>query len=91
MHWKLFATLAEAAGDRTIELDRDTDETVGDALDTLLDAYPDLSAEVLNNDGEVADHINLLVDGTAVTALDGLDTPIDDDTELALFPPVSGG
>ncbi len=91
MHWKLFATLAEAAGNRTIELDGGTDETVGDALDTLLNAHPDLSAEVLNDDGEVADHINLLVDGTAVTTLDGLDTPIDDDTELALFPPVSGG
>lgn len=90
MQWKLFADLAEVAGDRTVEVDVDGD-TVGDALDALLDARPALRDRVLTDDGDLQDHINLLRNGTNVAHEDGLDTALDGDDELALFPPVSGG
>lgn len=92
MQWKLFANLAEAAGDRRIDVDLSTEATVGDALSALLDRYPDLEAEVLDDDGELRDHIQLLRNGRNpfVTA-DGLETELEEGDELALFPPVSGG
>ncbi|MFD1569134.1 ubiquitin-like small modifier protein 1 [Halorubrum laminariae] len=90
MEWKLFADLAEIAGDRVIAVDTEAGDTVGDALDALLDAHPDLRERVIE-DGTVADHINVLRNGRSVHHDGGLSTTLEDGDELALFPPVSGG
>ncbi|WP_018257726.1 ubiquitin-like small modifier protein 1 [Halomicrobium katesii] len=90
MHWRLFATLAETAGEDRVSVD--DAETVGEALDALLSAHPALESEVLDDDGSLVDHIRLLHDGDdPFAAGDGLDTPVSPGDELALFPPVSGG
>ncbi|GAB3696882.1 MoaD/ThiS family protein [Halorubrum pallidum] len=90
MEWNLFADLAEIAGDRAIAVDAEPGDTVGDALDDLLDSHPALRERVIE-DGELADHINLLRNGRSVTHDDGLATTLEAGDELALFPPVSGG
>jgi molybdopterin synthase sulfur carrier subunit len=91
MEWRLFATLAQTADTDTVVLDDGDVGTVGEALDALLDRHPDLREEVLEN-GEVRDHLRVLVDGDdPFRQAEGMDTPVDEDTELALFPPVSGG
>ncbi|WP_248515442.1 ubiquitin-like small modifier protein 1 [Salinarchaeum laminariae] len=91
MHWKLFADLAEVAGTDTAAADEEA-TTVGEALDALLADRPALEDRVLDDDGTVYEHVNVLRNGTDVTATeDGLETQIDDGDELALFPPVSGG
>jgi len=90
MEWKLFADLAETAGGRTVEVEASPGDTVGDALDALLDAHPDLRKRVLE-DGSVADHINVLRNGRSVRRDEGLGTTLEVGDELALFPPVSGG
>ena len=92
MHWRLFATLAEAAGDTEVEVDVESGATVGDAFDALLAAHPALEDEVLDDDGNFYDHVRLLHEGQdPFSAADGFDTPVDIGDELALFPPVSGG
>lgn len=90
MHWKLFADLKEHAG--ADEVTVEDVETVGEALDALLDDRDALRARVLDDDGDVGDDVNVLVNGTDVrqTAA-GFDEPVHEDDELALFPPVSGG
>lgn len=90
MEWKLFADLREVAGDRTIDVDVEPGDTVGDALDALLAARPALEDRVME-DGEVADHVNVLRNGENVLHEGGLDTELTEGDELALFPPVSGG
>ncbi|MDZ7700697.1 MAG: ubiquitin-like small modifier protein 1 [Halobacteriales archaeon] len=90
MEWRLFADLADAAGDRRIGIDAEGLATVGDALDALLEDRPALADRVLE-DGELADHVNVLVNGESVSAAEGLETPVEAGDELALFPPVSGG
>ena len=90
MEWKLFADLAEIAGGRAVEVEASPGDTVGDALDALLDAHPDLRERVLE-DGEVADHINVLRNGRSVRHDEGLEATLEAGDELALFPPVSGG
>ncbi|GAA0193757.1 ubiquitin-like small modifier protein 1 [Halobaculum roseum] len=91
MNWKLFADLAEAAGEPEPEVEASDAATVGEALDALVDAYPALAARVLDEDGDLRGHVNLLRNGRDVREAEGLDTSVDDDDELALFPPVSGG
>lgn len=89
MEWRLFADLADAAGSRRVAVDGEP-ATVGEALDALLEAHPVLRERVLDETGELEDHVNLLVNGAAVTD-GGLDAPVKPGDELALFPPVSGG
>jgi molybdopterin synthase sulfur carrier subunit len=92
MEWRLFGDLAERAGDRRVAVDADAGDEVGDALDELLADRPDLERRVLTDDGAVRDHVNVLRNGTNVSAdEDGLSTTVEDGDELALFPPVSGG
>lgn len=92
MHWKLFATLAETAGEREVEVDVEPGDTFGEAFDALLEAHPELREEVLDDDGELRDHIRVLCnDENPFVAGDGFETVLEDGDTLALFPPVSGG
>jgi molybdopterin synthase sulfur carrier subunit len=92
MEWKLFADLAELAGDRHVSVDVDPDgATVGDALDALFASHPPLADRVLDDDGELREHINVLRNGESVFTDAGLATELETGDELALFPPVSGG
>lgn len=92
MEWKLFADLAEVAGGKRIAVDAGPGDTVGEALEALLASRPALEDRLLDESGELEDHINLLRNGSNVfTQESGLDTELDAGDELALFPPVSGG
>ena len=92
MEWRLFATLAEAAGDDTVDDGLDGEATLRETFDALLETHPDLESEVLDEDDHLYDHVRLLVDGrNPFQNGDGWGTTVDEGTELALFPPVSGG
>lgn len=92
MEWRLFATLAETAGAESVPVDPGPEPTVGDALDALLAAEPELEPLVFDDDGERYEHVRLLVDGTnPFQAGAGLEEPVESDAELALMPAVSGG
>ncbi len=91
MQWKLFADLAEIAGSKEVSVDADSGDTVGDALNELLDPRPELESRVLDADGHLHDHINVLRNGTNIFTENGLQTELESGDELALFPPVSGG
>ena len=92
MHWKLFATVADAAGERELTLDLGDEATVRDALDALFERHPQLRDEVLDDGDDLHEHITLLC-GETNPFLDGqgFAEPVDEDEMLALFPPVSGG
>ncbi|ELY59000.1 ubiquitin-like small modifier protein 1 [Natronolimnohabitans innermongolicus] len=90
--WKLFADLAERAGDKHVTVDAGAGDTVGAALTELVDDRPDLEGRVLTDDGELRSQINVLRNGTNVLVEEeGLETELEEGDELALFPPVSGG
>jgi molybdopterin synthase sulfur carrier subunit len=93
MRWKLFATLAETAGDAELDVTVESaDPTIRDAFDALLTEYPALERDVLNEHGDLQSHVRLLHDGSdPFQAGEGWATSVDAEDELALFPPVSGG
>ena len=91
MKWKLFADLAEAAGTKEADVAVEPGATVEDALGALLESHSALRDRVLDDDGDLRDHVNLLRNGTNIFNEDGLATELEGGDELALFPPVSGG
>lgn len=92
MRIKLFANLADIAGTRTITIDVEDRQAVSNILEAVFDRHPGLREEVVTDNGDLKDHINVLVDGESVRHdADGLATEVDPDAEVAIFPPVSGG
>lgn len=93
MEVRLFATLAEVAGDDSISVDPEPGATLGDVLEVLFEQAPALESHVFDDaEDTVATHVRVLHEGTdPFLEGDGLDEPVAEGDELALFPPVSGG
>lgn len=86
---KLFATLRETVGQKSVSRQIDEESTVGDVLRELVSEYPDL--EIFDDSGELYGHVNVLINGRNVQHVDGLDTALSEDDTIGVFPPVEGG
>ncbi len=78
---------AEVGGSRELEA---RGGTVGDVIDDLVERYPALGAQLLQ-DGELASFVNVYLGGEDIRTLDGLETPVDDSESLILLPAMAGG
>lgn len=88
---KLFANLREHAGKSEIMLNGDT---VMDILDSLTVQYPSLKEIIFEDNTDepkLRGYINVFVNGNSIQHLDGFSTILEQDDEIAIFPPVSGG
>jgi molybdopterin synthase sulfur carrier subunit len=88
---KLYATLRLKVGQPEIEVPAGPGDTVRDAIRQLLEQYPVLAPNVLSEQGELVDHVQVMLNGRNVRLLDGLDTMIKDGGKLDVFPPIAGG
>lgn len=88
---RLFASLRDLAGSREVAVPLEGRQTVQGVLLALSEAYPSLGAEVLNAEGRLAGRVQVLVNGRHIDWLQGLDTPVDEEDDLALIPPLAGG
>jgi len=64
--------------------------TVGNALDSLWQHHPALRDRVLNEQGEIRQHVNIFAGSDDIKRLEGLATRLSTD-ELHIFNAVSGG
>jgi sulfur-carrier protein len=78
---------AEVGGARELEA---SGETVGDVLDDLVDRYPPLREQLLQ-DGGLASFVNVFLGSEDVRTLDGLETEVRDGATLILLPAMAGG
>ena len=76
-------------GETEVALESDFD-SVQAALDTLWKRHPALRDRVLNEQGEIRQHVNVFVGSDDVKRLDGLKTALRTD-EIHIFNAVSGG
>jgi sulfur-carrier protein len=65
--------------------------TVGEVLDSLWLERTSLRDRILNEQGEIRQHVNIFYNGRDVRRLGGLRTQIADGTEIHIFNAVSGG
>jgi sulfur-carrier protein len=90
----LYATLRAAVGSRIVDLGLEIGQgsTVWDAVHALIARYPVLRPELLDGDGQLWRHVHVMVNGRDAPYLErGLDTPLEPDDTLDVFPPVGGG
>ncbi len=91
MKAKVFGTLRSIIGDKEVKVSFNQNNTIGDVLEQLKARYPELK-EKLGGEGErPPTGVNILVNGRSIEFLDGLDTTLEEDDRLALFPPIGGG
>ena len=78
---------SETAGAREVEA---RGGTVRELLDDLTGRFPALRGQLLEDD-DIAPFVNVYVEGEDVRTKDGLDTPVDDGSQIILLPAMAGG
>jgi molybdopterin converting factor small subunit len=63
---------------------------VRELLDDLMSRFPALRGQLLADD-DLAPFVNVYVEGEDVRTKDGLDTPVDEKSEIVLLPAMAGG
>ena len=77
----------EVGGERQVEAEGDT---VRDILDDLMDRFPALKNQLLDDD-DIAPFVNVYVEGEDVRTLAGLETPVREGSTVILLPAMAGG
>ena len=77
----------ETAGEREVEA---RGGTVRELLDDLMSRFPALRGQLLEDD-DLAPFVNVYVEGEDVRTKDGLDTPVDEKSQIILLPAMAGG
>ena len=77
-----------ADGQATVSVDG---ATVSDVFTTLVDRYPGLRANLLDDAGGLHKFVNVYKDDDDIRYLDGLDTKLADGDVLTILPAVAGG
>ena len=88
---RAYASLREVIGARETALAIPPGETVGGLLESLCRTYSGLRGHLFDSTGRMKPHIIILKNGRNVASLQQLDTVVDEDDVIALFPPVAGG
>lgn len=77
-----------ANGDKSVAAEG---ATVRDVVDGLVQRYPGMKPNLLDDDGSLHRFVNVYVNDEDVRYLDRLDTALVDGDELSILPAVAGG
>jgi molybdopterin synthase sulfur carrier subunit len=89
---KYYATLRQAVGGREVDFNLPQGGTLRQLVEEMVKRYPGLKKEMLDQQGNLYGHVHIFVNGRDSTFLDGsLDTTLDPDDTISIFPPVGGG
>ncbi|MEM7413530.1 MAG: ubiquitin-like small modifier protein 1 [Myxococcota bacterium] len=92
MRVSFFATLRKIVGQKHVEVSVPESCSLRAVVDAVVAAYPDLAAEVLDDDGQLNRYVHVFVDGRSSKYLvDGLDTIVDTHHTIEFIPAVAGG
>jgi sulfur-carrier protein len=79
---------AQADGRSSVAVDG---ATVGDVFTALVEQYPGLRGNLLDDAGALHKFVNVYKDDDDIRYLDGLDTKVSDGDVLSILPAVAGG
>jgi sulfur-carrier protein len=78
----------QADGQATVAIDGGT---VGEVFTNLIEQYPGLRANLLDDSGGLHKFVNVYKDDDDIRYLDGLDTKLADCDVISILPAVAGG
>ena len=64
---------------------------IAEAMHDLVAQYPTLKPHLFNGDGRLRPFVNLFLGENNVNDLQGLETPVGEDTRVLLIPSIAGG
>jgi len=86
-----YATLRQITGQKTVSFDV-ARPTVTRLLDAVVEQYPAMRTELLDESGGLWPHVHVFVNGRDAPYLEqGLDTELGPDDTVDVFPAVAGG
>jgi len=89
---KFFTTLREIVGKKEEQIEFSCSVTVETLLRQLSKTYgKEFEDYVYDELGNVRGHLQFLINGNSVTALQGFKTKLKEGDQLAILPPVGGG
>jgi molybdopterin synthase sulfur carrier subunit len=92
MNVNFYATLRQVTGCKSVEFSLPPGATVQGLLDAVLERFPDMAAQVLDDRGRLYSHVHIFINGRDVPYLDrALATPLDPGDSVDFFPAVGGG
>jgi molybdopterin synthase sulfur carrier subunit len=92
MKVNFYATLRQIVGRKTVEIDLGENNTVQELLDTVMDQYPPLRRELLDENGDLYPHVHVFINGRDAPYLENaLDTDLESSDKVDIFPAVGGG
>lgn len=92
MKVKVFANFREICGQKVVTLNLSSSQhSIDTVLHQLIAQYPALKDEIFAEDRTLKPLVNVFVNGQNIVHLNGLKTIVNEEDEIALFPPVAGG
>jgi len=92
MKVNFYATLRSIVGQKTVEVDMLPQATARDLVDLIIHDYPALRKELLDEKNEFSRFMKFFINGReAVYLQDKMNTVIQPDDKVDIFPPVGGG
>jgi len=92
MKVNFFATLRDIAGGKVVEFDVNHGITAKELLDAIIEKFPPMKKELLNEDGKMYGHVHFFINGRDVQFMeDEFQTKIMADDTVNVFPAVGGG
>jgi molybdopterin synthase sulfur carrier subunit len=88
---KVFANFRDICGGKWVMLNLSSSQRIENVLDQLIAQFPPMKDELFTEQKTLKPLVHVFVNGQNIVHLNGLDTIVHEDDEVALFPPVAGG
>jgi molybdopterin synthase sulfur carrier subunit len=92
MKVNFYATLRRITGTKTVEFSIEGGTTVGQLIETVVERYPPMRRELLDEEGKLYGHVHVFINGRDVPLLEKrVETALSPEDKVDIFPPVGGG
>ncbi len=92
MKVNFYATLRAIVGQKTVEIDAHPDITAMDIVNKVIAIYPALRPELLDENNRFHEHMKFFINGREAVYMDNkMDTVVQPNDKVDIFPPVGGG
>jgi len=91
MQVKLYASLRQTAGTKMLDMEIHPATTIQNVLLEVTRRYPALQDLIWKEEGRLTEFIHVFVNGVNIHHLDDLQTVLNNEDHVDIFPPVVGG